>query len=70
MSFQWERKNVVYKTNGDLRNYSTGYFRTFQEANIVLGKLKIQGYSDAFIIAYFNNQIITLKEAKTILKIK
>lgn len=60
----------VYKTNGELRNYSTGYFRTLQEANIVLGKLKVQGYTDAFVIAYFNNHNITLKEAREIQKIK
>jgi hypothetical protein len=49
-------------TEGYIR-YSAGLFRTFDPANVALGKIKNLGYPDAFIIAFFDGKRISMKEA-------
>jgi hypothetical protein len=48
---------------GGFIRYSTGLFRTFDTAKSVLVKVRNRGYSDAFIIAFFNGERISMKLA-------
>jgi len=55
-----------YKENG-VWKYTTGNYKTFSEAQKNLKKVKKQ-YSDAFIIAFNNEQKIPLSEAQKLVK--
>ncbi|WP_343634039.1 hypothetical protein [Fluviicola sp.] len=52
--------------NGQIR-YSTGTFRSVDEARPKKGEAVEKGVSDAFITAYFNGERISLQEAKNLL---
>lgn len=48
--------------NGYIR-YMAGNFEQYQSANAVKNDLRNLGYNDAFVVAYYNGQRITLSEA-------
>lgn len=50
--------------------HSVGLFRTLNEAREALPKVKKQGYSEAFIIAYKDGRSVSLKEASAALSSK
>jgi len=58
--------NVQTAPNGYYR-YTAGNFNQYELANAVKNDLKNIGYSDAFVVGYYNNKRITLKEALEIL---
>lgn len=50
----------------NLTRYFVGVFVKITEAKLALGQVKKEGFSDAFIIAYHNNQRISLQRAREI----
>ena len=53
----------VYPYNGAYR-YTSGDFRTKQDATVRQAELRRLGYSDAFVVAFINGERATLKEAE------
>lgn len=49
--------------------YCVGLFRTFEPANLVKKEMRISGFKDAFVVAYFNGKRISLAEAYSMLNI-
>jgi len=47
--------------------YCVGMFRTFEPANLVKKELRKGEYKDAFVVAYYNGERISLQEANSIL---
>jgi epidermal growth factor receptor substrate 15 len=47
--------------------YMVGTFYTFDGANYALPKVKAEGYNDAFIVAYYNGERISIYEANRLL---
>ncbi len=47
--------------------YCVGVFKTFEPANLVKKELRSTGYKDAFVVAYFNGQRVSLQEANALL---
>jgi N-acetylmuramoyl-L-alanine amidase len=68
----------VYKSFDDVREefennmykYSTGLVKTKEEAIAMQSKIRGMGYKDAFVVAFFNNKKISIKEASEISKKK
>ncbi len=52
--------------NSNLIRYRVGYFNGFTIANDAKNQIRQMGYSDAFVVAIFNGQQITLSEARSI----
>ena len=59
--------NAQTTPNGYLR-YTVGNFEKFDEATGVKNDLRKMGYSDAFVVVYYNGQRITVNEAINILQ--
>jgi len=59
--------NAETTTNGYLR-YTAGNFNKIENANAVKNDLRGLGYSDAFVVAYFNGKRISLGEALAMMK--
>jgi hypothetical protein len=55
-------------TTGGLVRFTAGEFKTYQEAVAYKNELSGQGYSDAFVISFFKNEVIPLTEALELLK--
>ncbi len=55
-------------TFGSLVRFTAGKFNTYQEVVIYKNELIANGLAGAFIVAYFNNEIIPLTEALELLK--
>ena len=54
----------VYMDNVDGRyKYTTGSLKTYSQAKDLCNKMKQQGVADAFVVAYRDNQRITVQEA-------
>jgi hypothetical protein len=53
--------------NGNIR-YTSGNYTNFEEADKYRKELEGKGFSDAFIIATFKNQIISIQEALELMK--
>ena len=47
-----------------LFKYTLGTFKTLEEAKKALSEAKQKGYSDAFLIAFYQNKKISIKEAQ------
>ncbi len=47
--------------------YCVGLFKTFEPANLVKKELRSRQYKDAFVVAYYNGQRVSLAEANQIL---
>ncbi len=60
--------NIDREQEGTLYKYYAGTYLTLAEANIQLEKVKIAGFSDAFIFATKDGQRITIEEAEELLK--
>lgn len=54
----------------DLIRYSVGLFSQFIDANEALAKVKEKGFTDAFIVAFFNQVRVQVKYARTLEKDK
>jgi hypothetical protein len=54
-------------SNGSIR-YTTGKFQGYDEAEKYLKTLQDKGFSEAFIIATFKGEIISIQEAVELLK--
>ena len=52
--------------HGGLYKYTTGDFDTLDEAQELKKELKQQGYKDIFVVAFLDQERISLEEAKTI----
>ena len=57
----------VYHQDG-LFKYISGAFGSFNQANEAKNHLRIKGFSDAFVVAFKNNERISLREAKKLSK--
>lgn len=51
------------KTTAGLTRFTSGSFKTFEEAKAHRDKLRAQGIADAFIIAFFKEELINVQEA-------
>jgi N-acetylmuramoyl-L-alanine amidase len=47
-----------------LYKYTLGSFETLEDAKKALGEAKQKGYSDAFLIAFYQDKKISIKEAQ------
>ncbi len=56
-----------YKHNG-MYKYTSGSFLSFDKATAHQKKVKSAGFSDAFIVVFYNNKRISLSEAKVLQK--
>jgi hypothetical protein len=52
--------------NSNLIRYRVGYFNGFTVANDAKNQIRQMGYSDAFVVAVYNGQSVTLAEARAI----
>lgn len=55
----------MYEHDGSYK-YTTGDFKTLEEANALKSDLRENGYKDIFIVPFLNEERISLKEARTI----
>lgn len=51
---------------GGLTRYMAGLFKKINSANLAKNEIRAIGYSDAFVVAYFNGERITLSRAREI----
>ncbi|REJ99965.1 MAG: hypothetical protein DWQ44_03360 [Bacteroidetes bacterium] len=49
--------------------YCVGMFRTFEPANLVKTELRRSGYPDAFVVAYYNGERISLQRARELMQL-
>ena len=61
-------ENVRVDFENDLYKYSSAAGNDKEEALKMMKKIRQMGFSDAFIIAFYKNKKITMKEAKEIIK--
>lgn len=54
--------------NGKIIKYYLGIFNRFNKADILLKKVKVLGFNEAFIVAYYNDRKIPLERAKELEK--
>jgi hypothetical protein len=59
---------VTQRINNGYIRYATGKFPTIDQAKDVKGKVRAQGYSDAFVTAFYQGERITIKAANKLLK--
>ncbi|MDD2635285.1 MAG: hypothetical protein PHW82_07275 [Bacteroidales bacterium] len=61
-------KPIFWETipNSDLVRYIVGNFRRYNDAGNSLPNIQAMGYNDAFIVAYYNGQRLSLYEAREI----
>jgi N-acetylmuramoyl-L-alanine amidase len=59
-------KNLSYYEHNGMYKYTTGSFTTLNEATNYQKKVRIDGFSDAFIVAFYKNKRISLNEAKSV----
>lgn len=55
----------TYEHKG-LYKYTTGNFKTLEEANLLKEKLRTNGYKDIFIVPFLEEERISMKEARSI----
>ncbi len=55
----------MYKQNGQFK-YTTGNFESYSNALALKDKLRNNGFKDAFIVAFLDDEKISLKEAKAV----
>jgi epidermal growth factor receptor substrate 15 len=48
--------------------YTAGFFRSFETANLAKDVIRGYGYSDAFVVAFYNGQRISVGEAQAMLR--
>ena len=60
----WERQN----TETGMVRYMSGSFKSLKEAEKYNEELTNKGFTDAFVIAIFKGDVISLQEAKELLK--
>ena len=61
--------NIDKEAEGtDMYRYFVGPYKTLEEANIQLEKVKLAGYADAFVFTKLEGERITLEQAKELLK--
>ncbi|HSH52055.1 MAG TPA: hypothetical protein VK982_10075 [Bacteroidales bacterium] len=58
-----EPLSAIKKPNSNIRKYYAGKFRTIREAEKKLPQVKDKGFSDAYIVAFYNGQIIPINQA-------
>ncbi len=57
-------ENLWYYMSGNLIKYTSGKFKTIEEAFKHLNELRENGYKDAFIVAFKGTERISIEEAK------
>ena len=55
------------KIRDDITRYRVGYFKSFISANVSKNEIRKLGYSDAFVVATYNGERITLAKAKELI---
>lgn len=61
---KWDKvENVLIRYEDNLYKYQVGILDTYQQAVETKEKLKLLGFKDCFVVAYFNDQPINVKEA-------
>jgi len=61
-------KNVQQYYHKSLYKYAVGAASNFGEAEILRNEMKNTGFSEAFVVAFYDNQRITLKTARKLVK--
>ncbi|PKP01606.1 MAG: hypothetical protein CVU11_14725 [Bacteroidetes bacterium HGW-Bacteroidetes-6] len=56
--------HVVFEQSGGWYQFMTGYFTSYNPANIERLRIRPQGYADAFVVAYYNGKRIPVYEAR------
>jgi hypothetical protein len=62
-------KNLIvqYYKQDNLYKYTTGNFANLEKAMIYLEQVKAKGFNDAFVVAFNNNERISIKDAVELL---
>ncbi|MCH7657434.1 MAG: hypothetical protein IIB05_03810 [Bacteroidetes bacterium] len=55
-------------SNSDITRYFAGLFKTYEAAQNALKEVRNEGFSDAYIVVYFDGRKISLNRAKTLEK--
>jgi len=58
--------NLSYYVHNGMYKYTSGNFSTINDANIHRKKVKLAGFSDAFVVAFFKGKRISISEAQEI----
>ena len=57
-------------SSGSLTKYFIGLFRSFKATEAAMVKIQNEGFKDAFIVAYYNGERISLNRAKNLEKVQ
>lgn len=61
---KWDHvENVIIRFEGDLYKYQVGMMENYQKALETKSRLKKMGFNDCFIVAYYNDKQINVKDA-------
>ena len=61
---KWDQvDNVMIRYENNLYKYQVGALNTYEDALATKAKLKSLGFTDCFVVAYYNDQLIQVKEA-------
>ena len=58
---------VGEQISSGITRYKVGYFRGFTSANIAKGRIRELGYSDAFVVVFYNGNRITVEKAREVI---
>ncbi|GAB4459752.1 MAG: hypothetical protein Fur0028_13320 [Bacteroidales bacterium] len=64
---RFKKLNVQYYKQDKLYKYTTGHFYNLDKALMYLEQIKEKGFNDAFVVAFNNNERISIKDAVEIL---
>ncbi|RMG75932.1 MAG: hypothetical protein D6707_12815, partial [Bacteroidetes bacterium] len=56
------------KTESGLTRYTAGYFKSLNSANEAKNEIRALGYSDAFVVAYYNGERIPIYKARQLME--
>jgi N-acetylmuramoyl-L-alanine amidase len=61
---KWDQvDNVMIRFENNLYKYQVGALNSYEDALAIKAKLKSLGFADCFVVAYYNDQLIQVKEA-------
>lgn len=60
---RFKKLTVQYYQQDNLYKYTTGHFSNIDKALTYLEQIKEKGFNDAFVVAFYNNERISIKDA-------